>query len=115
MIDPSQKAIYIKVQNGTPKSSGEFLCRTCQHGTRALGENNEELIHCVFFKSDITFKVIECNDYKRRGQPSLTSMSQTAWILDLDKKKNTYGFVKYNEWKKEREKKGDYDSFDDEF
>jgi hypothetical protein len=56
----------------------------------------QESIHCqqMFDRPvQITYPVVECNEYKDATLPSLSEMTKIAWVVKADKRTGTVGFT----------------------
>ena len=91
----------LKVLNGTRSSTTPRLCDTCQSGlVRKGAAESDERIYCFIMERDIKTRVVECNRYVDRAQPSLWEMKQIAWVLNADSKREAIGSVRAKEWER---------------
>ena len=91
------------VENGTP-IDGNNLCRSCRYSTIARGlSENQQIVKCSVLNKTVNFKVVNCSNYDDKSKPSLISMSQIAWSLVTDRKKQTIGFVSPKEFYKNKD------------
>jgi hypothetical protein len=101
----SERAMHIKVQNGTPTDTESTLCATCRCSTIVRGRTlDEELVVCSALGLrgvQITFKVTFCSDYADKRSPSYMEMIQDAWILQPGSRKRPAGFVRGSELQEE--------------
>jgi hypothetical protein len=94
----------LKILNGTRPSCAPRLCDTCQSGlVRKGGAESDERIYCIIMERDIETRVVECNRYVDRSQPSLWEMRQIAWVLSTDSKREAIGFVRAKDWERKHE------------
>ena len=94
----------LKVLNGTRSSTAPRLCDTCQSGlVRKGGAESDERIYCLITERNLNTRVVECNRYVDRAQPSLWEMKQIAWVLNVDSKREAIGFVRAKEWERKHE------------
>lgn len=94
----------IRVLNGTRSLHAPRLCDTCQNGvvTRGSSESDEK-VHCMVLRHRVTQRIVECNQYVDRSQPSLWDMRQIAWVLQTDAKRQKIGFLRAKEWEQKHE------------
>jgi hypothetical protein len=71
----------LKVLDGTPRGDAPFLCKSCQFSVCIKGAEGQEYIKCNVLTNTITFKVIECNNYLSKKDPSLGAMESIAWVV----------------------------------
>ena len=91
----------LKIVNGTRSSSTPRLCDTCQSGlVRKGAAESDERIHCLLMERDLKTRVVECNRYVDRAQPSLWEMKQVAWVLNTNSKREAIGFIRAKEWER---------------
>lgn len=94
----------LKVLNGTRSELAPRLCDTCQSGVVRRGAaESDEHIYCSFIRREVKMRVVECNVYSDRLQPSLWDLKQIAWVLDTDSKRTQIGFLRAHEWEKQHE------------
>jgi len=94
----------LKVLNGTRSDQAPRLCDTCQSGVVRRGAaESDEHIYCNFIRREVRMRVVECNAYSDRSQPSLWDLRQMAWVLDTDSKRQQIGFLRVQEWEKQHE------------
>lgn len=94
----------LKVLNGTRSDQAPRLCDTCQSGVVRRGAaESDEHIYCNFIRREVRMRVVECNAYSDRSQPSLWDLRQMAWVLDTDSKRQQIGFLRAQEWEKQHE------------
>jgi hypothetical protein len=86
----------------TIKDKPRGLCGTCKFAVIVRGVNNESYLKCdqIFFGANnlidrIPFQVKECTSYRKGA---------VAWILEVDKRKGTAGFVSSADWNKSHPK-----------
>lgn len=92
----------LKIHRGTRPDGESPLCVTCQKGTVMRGAaESQESIHCGEVGKFLKMRVVECNDYLKRGEVQLHDMKCIAWVLSTDKAKNKIGFQKYSDWRSE--------------
>lgn len=94
----------VNVKGGTPNHGKDSLCKTCSHFKYRRGDSeNSEQISCRKFDDQAAIgHVTECSEFNEKGRLPLWDLQQMAHILIVDPKKK-FGFVRYNEWKKENE------------
>jgi len=95
----------------TIKERARGLCGTCKFAIMVRGENNESYLKCdsIYFGTNhhvdrVPFIVKECTSYRRVGDMDLNTMSAVAWVLEIDRRKGTAGFVTSEAWNKEHPK-----------
>ena len=95
----------------TIKEHHKGKCGTCKHAVIVRGSNGETVLKCqmISFESylredRIPFNVTECTSYSKIGVMDLAAMSSVAWILEVDKRKGTAGFISSEEWDKKHPK-----------
>src|SRR5579864_9417286 len=94
----------LKVLNGTRSELAPRLCDTCQSGVVRRGAaESDEHIYCTFIAREVRMRVVECNVYNDRSQPSLWDMRKIARVLDSDSKRQRIGFLRAQEWEKQHE------------
>ena len=94
----------LKVLNGTRSPEAPRLCDTCQSGVVRRGAaESDEHIFCRNIEREVRTRVVECNVYVNRSQPSLWDLRQIAWVLDVDSKRQRMGFLRAHDWEKEHE------------
>jgi hypothetical protein len=94
----------MKVLNRTRSALAPRLCDTCQSGVVQRGAaDSDEHIYCKFIRREVRTRVIECNVYSDRSQPSLWDLPEIAWVLDIDSRRQRIGFVRANEWERQHE------------
>lgn len=94
----------LKIMNGTRSSSIPRLCDTCQSGlVRKGAAESDERIYCLITERDVETRVVECNRYVDRAQPSLWEMKQIAWVLNTESKREAIGFVRAREWERKHQ------------
>lgn len=100
--------IEIKVREGTI-SSGPLLCQSCYHGLVMRDDGNRQIVRCGWgsHESFIKMKVVQCNRYRNRAEPSLSDMEEIAWRIVTDKRGGKIGFVDPSEFRriKDREER----------
>jgi hypothetical protein len=64
---------------------------------------SDERIYCTIMERDLETRVVNCNCYVDRSQPSLWAMKQIAWVLRTDSKRQEIGFVRAKEWERKHE------------
>jgi hypothetical protein len=70
----------LKVLNGTRSALAPRLCDTCQSGVVQRGAaDSDEHIYCTFIRREVRTRVVECNVYSDRSQPSLYGRSRGFW------------------------------------
>ena len=91
----------LKVLSGTRSSHAPRLCDTCESGVvrRGAAESDEQ-IYCTIIKREVQSRVVECNRFIDRSQPSLWDLRQIAWVLEVDGRRQRIGFVRAQEWEK---------------
>lgn len=91
----------------TIRESPNSLCGTCKFSILVRGKNNESFQKCeqIFFggannsgPDRVPFPVKECTSYRKVGTMDLSGMSAVAWILEVDKRKGTAGFISSEDW-----------------
>ncbi len=95
------------------KERAKGLCGTCSNAIIVSGRNNENFLKCdaIYFsrndgnEATIPFEVKECTKYHRAGTTNLQTMGTVAWILEIDKRKGTAGFVTAEDWEKSHPRK----------
>lgn len=94
--------MVVKVKDGTRDNSN--LCTTCAFSVVIKGSADSEVAtRCtVMDYKEVPFRVVECNKYINKAEPSIYDMREIAWVLSTDKQKK-YGFRSPKEWKKDRE------------
>lgn len=93
-------------RDATPDFLKPSLCDSCRNATVVEGMGlSERHVYCHAVSKNITFKVMNCNGFDNKGQPSLYDMRQTAFYLMTNKGKveNKIGFVSASEYRKGRE------------
>ena len=91
----------VKILHGTRSCEAPRLCDTCQWGVVRRGAaESDERIYCTTIRGEVENRVVECNRYEDRGQPSLYHLSQIAWVLRTDTKREKIGFIRAKEWEK---------------
>ena len=94
----------LKVLDGTRSALAPRLCDTCQSGVVRRGAaDSDEHIYCTFIRRKVRTRIVECNVYSDRSQPSLWELRQIAWVLDIDSRRQRIGFVRAKEWEKQHE------------
>ena len=94
----------LKILNGTRSSHAPRLCDTCRSGlVRKGAAESDERIYCTIMERDLETRVVDCNCYVDRSQPSLWAMKQIAWVLRTDSKRQEIGFVRAKEWERRHE------------
>ena len=94
----------LKILDGTRSSCAPRLCDTCQSGlVRKGAAESDERIYCIFMERDIKTRVVECNRYVDRSQPSLWEMRQIAWVLRNDPQREAIGFIRAKEWERKHQ------------
>jgi hypothetical protein len=97
----AERAMHIKIQDGTPAGGESTLCATCRCSTIIRGRTlDEELVVCSALGLrgvQITFKVTFCSDYSDKRLPSYMDMIQDAWILQPGSRKQPAGFIRGSE------------------
>ena len=94
----------LKVLNGTRSDQAPRLCDTCQSGVVRRGAaESDEHIYCNFIRREVHIRVVECNVYSDRSQPSLWDLRQIAWVLDTDSRRQRIGFLRVQEWEKQHQ------------
>jgi hypothetical protein len=75
----------INVRGGTVSNAGVGLCESCRNGTVIRGDTEKQkIVLCgMMERQPVGFEVRECGSYDDRRRPSLSSMRQIAWDLDL--------------------------------
>jgi hypothetical protein len=92
----------LKVLHGTRSSHAPRLCDTCHSGVVRRGAaDSDEHVYCTIIEREVRTRVVECNRYTDRTQPSLWDLRQIAWILHADSKRQKMGFVRAKEWERE--------------
>ena len=93
----------LKILSGTRSAHAPRLCDTCNSGVvrRGAAESDEQ-IYCTIIQREVRNRVVECNRYIDRTQPSLWDLRQIAWVLDTDKRQRI-GFVRVQEWEQQHE------------
>jgi hypothetical protein len=93
-----ERAMHLKVQNGTASNSESSLCNTCRLSTIVRGRTlDEEIVQCHALSmrsTRITFKVTHCSAYSDARHPSYLQMLEHAWILRPGSKKRPAGFIR---------------------
>ena len=69
---------------------------------RGAAESDEH-IYCGYIQREVEMRVVECNVYSDRAQPSLWDMRKIAWVLDTDSRRTRIGFLRAQEWEKQHE------------
>jgi len=70
------------------------MCDSCQSGVVRKGASeSDEHIFCTHINCGVEIRVVECNQYQDRSQPSLWDMRQIAWVLQTDSKRQRIGFM----------------------
>ena len=94
----------LKVLNGTRSALAPRLCDTCQSGVVRRGAaESDEHVYCTFIRREVRTRIVECNVYTDRSQPSLWDLRQIAWVLDVDAKRQRMGFLRSLEWERDHE------------
>jgi hypothetical protein len=94
----------LKIQNGTRSALAPRLCDTCQSGAVHRGSaESDEHVYCNFIRREVRTRVVECNVYVDRFQPSLWDLRQIAWVLEVDSKRQRIGFLRAKDWEKQHE------------
>ncbi len=92
----------IKVFQGTRSADAPRLCDSCSNGVILRGPaDSEEHVHCSLMERPICIRVTECNRYIDRAQPSLWAMKEIAWVLQVDARRQSIGFLSAKQWRKE--------------
>lgn len=73
-----------------------------QRVVRRGAAESDEQIYCTMIQREVRSRVVECNRYIDRSQPSLWDLRQIAWVLDVDKRQRI-GFLPAREWEKQHE------------
>ncbi|MBX9603299.1 MAG: hypothetical protein K2X35_20005 [Bryobacteraceae bacterium] len=60
--------------------------------------DSEERIYCRAIMREIRIRVVECNEYSARGEPSLYDLRKIAWVIDVDASREKIGFLRATEW-----------------
>lgn len=95
--------MLIKVKDGTKLSAPTSLCASCSNVTHIKGASlSEEIQFCsaVYPASQISFPVVSCTDFSRRGDTKLKDMEKVAWIVNI-KGGRAVGFVTPDQFKEE--------------
>lgn len=87
-------SLVLRIHQGTGRSTGESMCRSCEHNTNWVdraGEHNR----CSMLGKDAQPKgnVYQCSDYYSASLPSLRDMRETAWTLRTEKGGKVIGFA----------------------
>jgi len=89
----------------TIKEHHKGKCSTCKSAIIVKGSNNETFLKCdsIYFGNNtqadrIPFVVKECTHYSKVGSMDLRTMASVAWVLEIDKRKGTAGFISSEEW-----------------
>ena len=91
----------LKVLKGTRSAHTPRLCDTCRSGVVRRGAaDSDEQIYCTIVEREVRTRVVECNRYVDRTQPSLWDLRQIAWVLRTDNKRRAIGFVPAKEWER---------------
>jgi hypothetical protein len=69
---------------------------------RGAAESDEQ-VYCMVVKREVCTRVVECNRYVDRAQPSLWYLKEIAWVLRTDSKRQKIGFVRAKEWERQHE------------
>jgi hypothetical protein len=109
----------------TIKDSPKGLCGTCKFAVLVRGMNNESYLKCdqIYFGNNtnkpdrVPFIVKECTSFRKVGTMDLVTMGAVAWILEVDKRKGSAGFISSEDWNAKhpkddvipRHRYGDYD------
>jgi hypothetical protein len=92
---------HLKILRGTRSADAPRLCDTCQSGlVRRGAADSDEQIFCTIVEDEVRTRVVECNRYVDRSQPSLWDLRQIAWVLRTDTKRQKLGFLPAREWEK---------------
>lgn len=81
---------------GDTPQHGQDKCATCTNLVDVKGVRFKEYIrYCGSMGDDVQLPpiVTSCNMYRRKNTQSLHEMHMIAWVLTLDQKKRTVGFV----------------------
>lgn len=96
--------MHIRVAGGTPKLSGQNLCKTCRNAMNVEGVQQSQqmtICHAVGDGARINFAVTRCSSYAQKTSQSLHEMKEMAWLLRTDKKQDFVGFIPPKELKRE--------------
>ena len=94
----------IKVFQGTRSIDAPRLCDSCERGLITRGAaDSEERVFCMRMKQMVTTRVTECNQYVDRAQPPLWALKEIAWVLHVDSKRQSIGFLSAKEWRTQNE------------
>lgn len=97
-------ATRLKVLEGTRSLHAPRLCDTCSHGVIRRGASESaENIYCTLIRRGVHERIVECNEYQDRSQPSLWDMRQIAWVLQTDSRRQRIGFIRAKEWERTHE------------
>jgi hypothetical protein len=97
----STVSTHLKVLDGTRSSCAPRLCDTCHTGgVRRGAADSDEHVYCTLIEREVRTRVVECNRYTDRNQPSLWDLRQIAWVLRTDAKRQKIGFIRAKEWER---------------
>jgi hypothetical protein len=96
-------SIHFNVRSGTTPS--KRLCDSCNHAVIMQGESQGERIWCHGVSWDnpapIKDQIVRCSAYSRKESgPSLSAMTDMAFILTEQGPMKTAGFVSPRDWRK---------------
>lgn len=94
--------VRVRVTDGTRSDAQPCLCRTCAYATvmRGAADSAEDIYCSSVGNRKLSMRVVDCSDYRNKSTPSLSTLYQTAWILESDKTQKKMGFVPYKQWRK---------------
>jgi hypothetical protein len=64
--------------------------------------DSDEHVYCTLIEREVRTRVVECNRYTDRTQPSLWNLQQIAWVLRTDSKRQKLGFIHARDWEREQ-------------
>lgn len=92
----------LKVLHGTRSAQAPRLCDTCHGGVVRRGAaESDEHVFCTIIEREVRTRVVECNRYDDRRQPSIWELRKIAWVLQFDSRRQPIGFVRAQEWQKQ--------------
>jgi hypothetical protein len=70
---------------------------------RRGASESDENVYCSVTRRGVGIRVVECNEYEDRSQPSLWDMRQIAWVLQTDSRRQRIGFIRAKQWERTHE------------
>ena len=88
-------SIFLKIQQGTVRSTGRPLCATCQYAVSVT--DGAEKIRCTMLSGAGNYwvrgAVYECSHYYSSELPTLNALEETAWTLRTERGGKVIGFA----------------------